>query len=95
MKYFNIDTTVGNSFSPADLLSAQIPGFNKTINFTDAFHVLEEQCRPLGVQPKLYLNNVRIVSASKKFISRDRRYKESLSNRAIEYMKFVENLGAV
>ena len=90
MKYLNIELKDGAVLSCKDLMDSVDYEFPRHLNFTEAFGVLEEQCRPLGLQPEIYLDAVRIVPASKKFMNRERRYNAQLSKRAREYIRFRE-----
>lgn len=89
MNFTNLTPVPGAVYSPAELHAALDPRFPRLLNFEEAFRVLEEQCRPLGLQPELYLGSVRIVTASKKFLARERRHSGPLSQRAQEYLDFV------
>lgn len=88
MKYLNLEIENGKVFSIKTLQEALNPEFPRKLNFTETFRVLEEQCRPLGLQPEIYIDCIRIVPASKKFIRQERRYNQPLSSRAKEYIAF-------
>ena len=91
MKYFEIDHTVRHhSFSEL----VQREGFAKQLNGAELMHVLEEQLRPLGLQPHLIALTAdwafEILPASKKFINREGSHARVISKRAQEYINFCE-----
>ena len=88
MKYFNIDESIRyHSFK--ELIEKE--GFQKKLNDLEKINVLEEQLRPLGLQPFVYFDGsgFEILQANKKFLNREGQHKRSMSKRAIEYMKYI------
>ena len=84
--YFEIDVQKRyHSFSEL----VQRPGYTKTLNIFEKFRVLEEQLRPLGLQPIMYPDNsgFEIREADKDFLKRRGTYNRYQSIRELAYME--------
>lgn len=88
MKYFDIDESIRHH-SFAELVEKR--GFPKKLSNLEKLAVLEEQLRPLCLQPILYmdLSGFEILPAFKKFLRKEGGYKGSISRRAMEYINYV------
>lgn len=89
--YFNIDVRQRHhSFSEL----VQRPGYTKTLNIFEKFRVLEEQLRPMGLQPIMYPDNsgFEIQPACKKFLQQRGCHSRSQSIRELAYMEHCKML---
>lgn len=89
--YFDVDVQkMHHSFSEL----VQRAGYTKTLNIFEKFRVLEEQLRPLGLQPIMYpdLSGFEIREADKDFLRRRGIYNRYQSIREFAYMEHCKML---